>query len=45
MKITDLWAVIPDSSQTAQRFGEIYRLHLQGKKVIQARNQQKHVAS
>jgi hypothetical protein len=40
MKSTLLWVVTPYSSEESQRFGGTYYLHLQVRRVSQARNQQ-----
>jgi hypothetical protein len=45
VKITVLWVVTPRSSERARSFGETYRLCLRGRRVSQARNQQKQAAS
>jgi hypothetical protein len=41
MKSMAFWVITWHSLVTTQRFGEIYILHLQGRKVSQARNQEK----
>jgi hypothetical protein len=45
MKGDVLWVVTLCSSERAQRFRETYRLHLQGRRVWQGRNQQEQVTS
>jgi hypothetical protein len=44
MHSTAFWVVTTCNSETARRFGGIYRLQLQDRRVSQARNQQKTVA-
>jgi hypothetical protein len=39
------WHVTPCNSERVRRFGRTYHLHFQGRKVSQARNQQKQAAS
>jgi hypothetical protein len=45
MKSTVFWSVTLCGSETARRFGGIYRLHIQGRRASQAKNQQKQAAS
>jgi hypothetical protein len=45
MKDGVFWIATPCSSERARRFGGTWRLHLQGWKVSQARNQQKLISS
>jgi hypothetical protein len=45
VKSAVFWVVTPCSSERTQRFGGIYLLNLQGRRVRHARNQQKQTAS
>jgi hypothetical protein len=45
LKNTVLWVIMPCSSEKARRFGGTYSLHLQGRRVSQARRQLKQAVS